>query len=717
MPCEHEQLEPRQLLAVGPALTLINADTDQSITGFELYHGVTIDLAATGRHLSIRADVSGPAASVRFNYDGDANYRIENSAPYAIAGDANDGANYLPWLPELGLHTLIVTPYVNADGTGARGTSRVIQFNVTDSSALAQSVRINAGGGALIDSAGTRFASDQGFTGGATSSTGGAIASTADEALYQSYRFGASFDFAHDLPNGAYTLTLYFIEPDFKHPGHRTFDVLAEDCVILNEFDIVAQAGKRVAVSKTFTVGVEDGRLDLAFRGTVRKAIVSAIEVVPAPRSISNPAPVRVNAGGGFYVDSLNRFFDPDSGFSGGVTCSAAVDVLNTTDDVLFNTYRSGSAFSFSRLVANGNYDLWLEFDDPTATLAGQRTFDVFAEGRQVLDDYDIVKTVGANTAVATSFHVSVSDGSLDVDFKAVAGDAIVSAIVLVPTDVPEAVKPYTDTSLGAAASAMLRFGHGIFFYGNEHRGNLPPDVISLFDWRDLPLHSNFVDPRSPTALPRGELSKLEQRPWILSLNDFIYVGAGLRFRDLKTETILAYENPQRVSGQVFAFFGDGSVKLIDPPAAASPAQTQLPAIPLTAAADPGVLASKRNLQLFYQSLHAYSNNNRGRFPTNWGLLFDHYLKDATNFLNPRGQTPPPPIGATADETRTWIDASTDYLYLAANKPNGLAPDAVMVFENPADMSDGINLLYADARVDFREMQWAVEILARAGAL
>src|SRR4051812_37043319 len=97
-----EPLERRQLLsATVTSLTLINADSDQPVTGFNLVQGATIDLAATGRRLNIRADVIGtPVGSVRFNFDGNPAYRIENGAPYALATDT--GGNYAAWTPSLG---------------------------------------------------------------------------------------------------------------------------------------------------------------------------------------------------------------------------------------------------------------------------------------------------------------------------------------------------------------------------------------------------------------------------------------------------------------------------------------------------------------------------------------------------------------------------------------------------------------------------------------
>jgi hypothetical protein len=145
------------------------------------------------------------------------------------------------------------------------------------------------------------------------------------------------------------------------------------------------------------------------------------------------PTVLRVSAGGGSFTDANGNFFAGDSGFSGGVKSTTVYAVANTTDDVLFATNRSGSSFSFSQAVANGSYQLTLNFADPTSTAAGQRKFNVFAEGTKVLSSFDIFATAGsAKTAVTKSFNVNVTDGQIDLSFAGVFGNALVSSISLV---------------------------------------------------------------------------------------------------------------------------------------------------------------------------------------------------------------------------------------------------------------------------------------------
>ena len=121
------------------SLTLINADTDQPVAGLPtLLDGAVLNLAQLpSRRLSVRAQVTGgTVGSVRFNYDGNAAYRIENAAPYALAGDATNGTDYLPWTPTIGQHQLVVTPYSGPNAGGSVGSPLSVSFTVIDHASL-----------------------------------------------------------------------------------------------------------------------------------------------------------------------------------------------------------------------------------------------------------------------------------------------------------------------------------------------------------------------------------------------------------------------------------------------------------------------------------------------------------------------------------------------------------------------------------------------------
>jgi len=128
------------------SLTLINADTDQPIAGYDpLPNNVTLNLAdLPTRNLNIRANTNPTiVGSVRFNYDGNANYRTETQAPYAIGSDAlvNNVPDYNAWTPAVGSHTLTVTPYTQGGAAGTAGTALTIAFTVTNNATTPTSLR------------------------------------------------------------------------------------------------------------------------------------------------------------------------------------------------------------------------------------------------------------------------------------------------------------------------------------------------------------------------------------------------------------------------------------------------------------------------------------------------------------------------------------------------------------------------------------------------
>ncbi len=114
------------------SLSLINADTNKPISGYDpIRNGTTLDLASLPtRHLNIRANTDpATVGSVRFALDRDSG--IDNSAPYALAGDSS--GNYAAWTPSVGRHSLTATPYTGSKASGTPGDPTTVAFTVTDS--------------------------------------------------------------------------------------------------------------------------------------------------------------------------------------------------------------------------------------------------------------------------------------------------------------------------------------------------------------------------------------------------------------------------------------------------------------------------------------------------------------------------------------------------------------------------------------------------------
>jgi len=183
--------------------------------------------------------------------------------------------------------------------------------------------------------------------------------------------------------------------------------------------------GVSLAPNKTYSATTGTGDVNGSAIGAYRLYLNSL-------GTVTAPTVLRVNAGGTGFTTSDGKFFDADTGFTGGITSTSAYAVDNTTDDFLYYTRRFGSNFNFSKTVVNGSYTMTLNFAESFYTSAGQRKFNVFAEGNQILSNFDIVAAAGAGKkAVSRAFSVNVIDGKIDLSFAGVLGDALISSISL----------------------------------------------------------------------------------------------------------------------------------------------------------------------------------------------------------------------------------------------------------------------------------------------
>ncbi|MEH0985449.1 S8 family serine peptidase [Micromonospora sp. CPCC 205556] len=148
-----------------------------------------------------------------------------------------------------------------------------------------------ASGTGVVDTLGDTWQQDQRYTAGSfgyqgtssTKSTNRAISGTDDPALFQNAREGM-YEYRFDnVPNGVYTVELDFAEVSSSKPGQRVFDVLAEGTEVLPSLDIAYEAGTYTAVTRTYTVTVTDGVLNVRFVASSGKPLVNAIRVTERP--------------------------------------------------------------------------------------------------------------------------------------------------------------------------------------------------------------------------------------------------------------------------------------------------------------------------------------------------------------------------------------------------------------------------------------------------
>ena len=134
----------------------------------------------------------------------------------------------------------------------------------------------------------------------------------------------------------------------------------------------------------------------------------------------------RINVAGGAFTDSQGRAWSADGNFTGtSGTFAVGQPISGTVDDALYQKERYGSSFAYALPLANGDLHggactsrrLWLHG-------AGQRVFDVAAEGSVVVDNLDVWAEAGQFAALTRAFQTTVADGVLNLAFTSVVDNA-----------------------------------------------------------------------------------------------------------------------------------------------------------------------------------------------------------------------------------------------------------------------------------------------------
>lgn len=267
-----------------------------------------------------------------------------------------------------------------------------------------------------------------------------AIAETTQDAIYQSERISNSAleTFGYSIPvlNGTYTINLHFAETAFTTAGQRVFDVEIEGITILDNYDILDKAGNsNTAVQETIlNIPVSDGELNIDFLSIVERAKINAIEISGAVNTVG--VPFALNAGGAdFTGSSLSWMEDTGDYFlNEGTAFTKTANIAGTTDDDLYEAERFGNTIRFVLPgVEKGIYTIELHFAETFHQESGQRLFDAYIEGDEVLSDYDIFVEAGDfSTAVVETFpNISILDGILNITLDRSVGSATINAIAI----------------------------------------------------------------------------------------------------------------------------------------------------------------------------------------------------------------------------------------------------------------------------------------------
>lgn len=137
---------------------------------------------------------------------------------------------------------------------------------------------------------------------------------------------------------------------------------------------------------------------------------------------------VRLNAGGGSYIDAQGKLWQADTGYTGGETYYSGAAVEGTTDDPLAGSERFGS-FSYRFPVRDGMYRVTLHFAELYWTRTRARVFDVDLEGKPAFRGVDLFAEAGQNRLLSKTVETTVTDGMLDIRFRGKVDNAEVVAL------------------------------------------------------------------------------------------------------------------------------------------------------------------------------------------------------------------------------------------------------------------------------------------------
>lgn len=150
-----------------------------------------------------------------------------------------------------------------------------------------KSLAVNVGSGAqFTDGAGTVWEADQpyqpggwGYTGGVPGNTNQSILKSPDDPLYQTVRQGLTA-YRFDVPEGNYAVELLFTEHQHQRPGERVFSVAVNGRTVVENLDLVRDAGALVATKKELRVRAARRQgINVEFTPVVGQTVVSGIRI------------------------------------------------------------------------------------------------------------------------------------------------------------------------------------------------------------------------------------------------------------------------------------------------------------------------------------------------------------------------------------------------------------------------------------------------------
>lgn len=276
---------------------------------------------------------------------------------------------------------------------------------------------------------------------------------TRDSFLFRNARTG-EFSYKIPLKPGVYEMHLYFADQSYS-PGvaleggenTRTFNVMLNGEVLLQDFDIIADAGPNMADVRVFkdVRPASDGYLHLGFVKNLGAPLINAIEIIPGiPHRLR---PIRIVTQDRTVTDRSGITWNPDDYFLNGRVIARSSTVPGPEDPQIYESERYGN-FSYAIPVSEGRYRVTLHFAEsywgskaPGGGGVGTRVFDVYCNGTALLRNFDMLKEAAPRSQIVKTFDnlQPNAQGKLLLSFVPAKNYANLSAIEVVDeSDRPE---------------------------------------------------------------------------------------------------------------------------------------------------------------------------------------------------------------------------------------------------------------------------------------
>ncbi|HKI43860.1 MAG TPA: glycoside hydrolase family 2 TIM barrel-domain containing protein [Balneolales bacterium] len=118
-----------------------------------------------------------------------------------------------------------------------------------------------------------------------------------------------------------------------------------------------------------------------------------------------------------------------DWGYDGGKPGHTSANILDTSDDPVYQNYREGmSDYHFE--VPPGAYTVTIYLAEPDFGISGKRVFSISVNGQNLFDNTDLAKTYGKDVPVSKAIHVDVKNNDgITIAFTAAKGKTLVNGI------------------------------------------------------------------------------------------------------------------------------------------------------------------------------------------------------------------------------------------------------------------------------------------------